>query len=121
MREDRSLADRYRSWKDRLSQGRIAMIATERSSIRAVKSWRPFLWAGIAVLLLCPLVAMQFTREVAWDSADFLAAAIVLVCVGVVIELAFRLTHRPALRGIVIAGVIVCATLIWADGAVGIL
>lgn len=83
-------------------------------------AWRTVLWAGIGALLLLPMVAMQFTREVAWDGMDFLAAAVLLAGVGASIELAVRLVDRSMLRTLIIAGVVMVATLIWADAAVGI-
>ena len=37
-------------------------------------SWRLALWGGIALLLVLPALAMQFTREVNWGPGDFAAA-----------------------------------------------
>ena len=44
---------------------------------------RPLLWGGAGLLLLAPLVAMQFTREVNWTVSDFLFAALLVVSLGV--------------------------------------
>ena len=42
---------------------------------------------GTAFILLVPLVAMQFTDEVAWDLADFVVAGILLFGAGLAYEL----------------------------------
>lgn len=76
-------------------------------------------WGLAACLLLTPLVAMQFTREVAWGPGDFVVAAGVLGGVGVGLELAARL-RRPLHRIAVGLGVLALALLVWAELAVGI-
>ncbi|WP_395944011.1 hypothetical protein [Brevundimonas sp.] len=81
---------------------------------------RPAGWGLVALALLTPLVAMQFTREVAWTASDFLFAAGLLVGAGLLIELAV-LKVRNRTGAAIIAGVVVLAVLlIWAQGAVGI-
>ena len=83
--------------------------------------WRVAMWAAIGGLLVLPLVAMQFTREVAWTPFDFAAAAALLVGGGLAYEIAARKAASPRSRlllGGVILGVVL---LIWAEGAVGIL
>ncbi|WP_240811604.1 hypothetical protein [Brevundimonas sp. M20] len=92
-----------------------------RTSDRAgVPLWRVGLWGGIAALLVLPLIAMQFTSEVAWTATDFLFAAILLVGAGALFELAAwkvrDLTGRLVLAAVLIGAVL----LVWADGAVGI-
>lgn len=81
--------------------------------------WRTGMWAGVAVLLLVPLVAMQFTAEVRWTPFDFAAAAVLLGGAAIGCELAMR-----ALRGrwrIVGCGAVVAIlALLWAQGAVGV-
>lgn len=85
-----------------------------------VPLWRVALWGGIAALLVLPLVAMQFTAEVAWGPEDFAFAAILLVGAGALFELAAwkvrDLTGRLVLAAVLIGAVL----LVWADGAVGI-
>jgi hypothetical protein len=78
------------------------------------------LWTVVAALLLLPLAAMQFTDEVAWDAADFAAAAILLVGAGLGLELVFRMTSRPLYRAALSAAILGAAGLIWADAAVGV-
>ncbi len=69
--------------------------------------------------LLLPLIAMQFTSEVNWSTADFVIAA-VLICVCGVTTLAIkqRVTGREQqFRVMLIGGLIFVA--IWVELAVG--
>lgn len=82
--------------------------------------WRIAMWGAAAVLLLLPLVAMQFTSEVAWDPADFAIFGVMLAVACGAFELAVRLTRQPAYRvlaGLALAGGFV---LLWAQLAVGV-
>lgn len=82
--------------------------------------WRLAMWGLIAALLLLPLIAMQFTREVAWDAADFAFAGVLLIGAGLIFELAAWRTKKLAWR-LAIGGALVFAVLlIWADAAVGV-
>jgi hypothetical protein len=78
------------------------------------------LWSLIATLLILPLIAMQFTHEVAWTSFDFAVAGLLLVGGGAVIELAARRLRTPRSRRAAGALVVLVMTAIWAQGAVGI-
>lgn len=78
------------------------------------------LWSTMAALLLLPLIAMQFTRDVAWTGSDFLAAALLLGTGGLFYELVVRAVRRPARRAMAIAMVGPAVLTIWAQGAVGI-
>jgi hypothetical protein len=80
--------------------------------------WNRTLWGGAALLLLAPLVAMQFTDEVDWNAADFIVFGAMLgVAVGSW-ELASRAFSKLAWR--VAAGIAIAATflLVWASLAV---
>jgi hypothetical protein len=78
------------------------------------------MWLAIALLLVMPLIAMQFTNAVAWSVGDFIIAATLLICAGTLYEILSPKARNPAHRT-VIAGVILMAVLlIWAEGAVGI-
>lgn len=96
------------------------MNATPRPALPAFRAWRPLLWAGATLILLYPLVAMQFTTEVVWDRADFLAAALLLGGLLAVIELAVRFVDRNGFRFAAIAGAVLAVLTIWADAAVGV-
>jgi len=87
---------------------------------RIGRLWRVGLWGLIAALLLLPLVAMQFTAEVVWDSADFAFAGLLLVGAGLLFELAARATRSLMWRLAVGAGLLLGVLLVWADAAVGV-
>ncbi len=78
------------------------------------------MWGLIAVILLLPAVAMQFTREVAWTAGDFAAAAALLAGAGALYELVRALPFDPrrkAAMGLMLLGIV---ALVWAEGAVGV-
>jgi hypothetical protein len=78
------------------------------------------MWSAIAAILLLPLLATQFTDEVAWTSWDFAVATALLGGAGAVYELAAWRTRDPIRRRLVGALIIAVVAVIWADGAVGI-
>ena len=83
--------------------------------------WRVAGWSAVALVLLAPLVAMQFTDEVNWTTGDFVFAAVVLGTVGGLLELTVRKTGDAAYRaavGVALAGGLL---LVWLTGAVGII
>ncbi|MBN8815071.1 MAG: hypothetical protein J0J06_06455 [Sphingomonas sp.] len=82
--------------------------------------WRYLLWGALCLLLALPLVAMQFTKEVVWDLNDFLAAGLLLGCLGGSVELAFRASTRWNIRSLIVSIALGVVMLIWADAAVGI-
>src|SRR3712207_6530028 len=63
--------------------------------------WRTALWTVAAVILLLPLVAMQFTDEVDWDAADFIIFGAMLAGAGGAYELAAGTTGNRAYRAAV--------------------
>lgn len=72
------------------------------------------------LLLLIPLVAMQFTQEVVWTLSDFVVAGILLFGTGLTYVLVARqggnTTYRVAVGVAVAAGLL----LVWANLAVGL-
>jgi hypothetical protein len=75
---------------------------------------------GTVLLLLIPLVAMQFTEEVVWTLSDFGVAGALLAGTGLVYELATRSLRSPRLRMIAGAVIVGAFLVIWAELAVGI-
>lgn len=71
-------------------------------------------------LLLVPLAAMQFTREVSWGWLDFLLAGALLFTAGTAIELAIRRFKRPAQRNWSVLAIAVTLALVWAELSVGL-
>ena len=75
----------------------------------------------IVVILLIPLVAMQFTDEVNWTLSDFVIGGALLLSVGLLIEFVMRKIKKKKHRIALILGILLIFLLIWAELAVGIL
>lgn len=73
-----------------------------------------------ALLLLVPLVAMQFTSEVKWSFFDFLVAGFLLFGTGLLLELILRKVKTIRQRIILCVVLFIALALIWAELAVGI-
>jgi hypothetical protein len=74
----------------------------------------------VALLLLLPLIAMQFTDEVDWNLFDFVIMGVLLLSTGLVIELVIRRVRNMDYRIGIIAIILLALFLIWAELAVGI-
>jgi peptidoglycan/LPS O-acetylase OafA/YrhL len=74
----------------------------------------------VAVLLLIPLIAMQFTNEVKWTLLDFVAAAVLLLGTGLMCELVMRNVRKIGHRIAICAVLLIILILIWLELAVGI-
>ncbi len=83
--------------------------------------WRMAVWGTAALILLLPLVAMQFTEEVTWDLADFALFGAMLFGACGTCELAARLTGNHAYRAAVGVAVAAAFILVWINLAVGII
>lgn len=90
-------------------------------SERRESRWRITYWTAVVLVLLAPLLAMQFTDEVHWTAFDFAFAGAVLLGVGLAFELVVRKTVDGTYR--IAAGVALAAALllVWSNGAVGII
>ncbi len=79
-----------------------------------------FIWLALAtgLILLVPLLAMQFTGEVVWTRSDFVIAGALLFGTGLIFVLAARKTRKYR----VVIGFVLAAILlyVWAELAVGI-
>ena len=73
-----------------------------------------------SMVLLLPLVAMQFTSEVQWSALDFVVAGILLFGTGLLIEIVLRKTKKGVLRVLAVLGVLLLLLLTWLELAVGI-
>ncbi|MFT5450895.1 MAG: hypothetical protein ACI9N9_000375 [Enterobacterales bacterium] len=73
-----------------------------------------------AIILLIPLVAMQFTNEVNWDLTDFILMGFLLFSMGSLFIIISRKIHRKH-RFILVILFAVVFLYIWAELAVGIL
>ncbi len=76
--------------------------------------------SGIAVLLLIPFVAMQFTTEVNWSPFDFVIAAILLFGTGLLCELVMRRVPTQKSRLVLCGLLLFVLALVWAELAVGV-
>ena len=76
--------------------------------------------AAIPLLLLIPLIAMQFTSEVQWSLFDFVIMGVLLLGTGLAIEAVLRMVKNSLHRLVLTAAIILALLLIWAEMAVGI-
>jgi peptidoglycan/LPS O-acetylase OafA/YrhL len=76
--------------------------------------------AATALILLIPLVVMQFTNEVEWNLTDFIIVGALLIGAGLIFEFV-----RPRVAGkyrwLVAAVVVAAVLLVWTELAVGVL
>ena len=83
--------------------------------------WRIVGWGTAAIMLLLPLIAMQFTYEVNWDVSDFIIFGAMLVTAGSAFELAARMTPNRAYLAAVGVALAAAFFLVWVNGAVGLI
>lgn len=72
------------------------------------------------LILLVPLIAMQFTDDVNWSATDFVVAGALLLGTGLVFELGVRRiqnTRQRFIFGLLLLAVLV---LVWIELAVGV-
>ncbi|GAB3341271.1 hypothetical protein GCM10027429_29400 [Marivirga atlantica] len=74
----------------------------------------------MGILLMVPLVAMQFTNEVDWSLFDFVVMGSLLLIVGLTAEFSLRKIKATKNRIIAIAIILFIFLLIWAELAVGV-
>ena len=73
-----------------------------------------------AILLLIPLITMQFTDEVNWTLFDFVVAGALMLGTGLMCELVIRKINKITYRIAICSALLVILLLIWAELAVGI-
>lgn len=84
------------------------------------KALRILGWGSVALILLAPAVAMQFTDEVDWTASDFVFAGILLVGGATVIEVVAWKVRNPVVRIGFALAIVAAVALVWIQGAVGI-
>ncbi|PZN95292.1 MAG: hypothetical protein DCF31_07035 [Alphaproteobacteria bacterium] len=82
--------------------------------------WRTIGWGGAALLFAIPFIAMRFSPEMRWDTADFAMLGAMLLVAGWALELLVRLARTGRLRAILGIAVAVGFLTVWADAAVGV-
>lgn len=75
---------------------------------------------SIMLLLMIPLIAMQFTDEVVWALFDFVIMGILLFSTGLLCELVMRKVNKIAHRIALCIALLLLLLIIWAELAVGI-
>ena len=75
---------------------------------------------AIPLILLIPLIAMQFTDEVVWTFSDFVVMGIILLSTGLLCELVIRKTSKIYWRIAFCIALLIMFFLVWAELAVGI-
>jgi MFS superfamily sulfate permease-like transporter len=75
---------------------------------------------GVVLLLLLPLIAMQFTAEVNWTPFDFVVAGVLLLGTGLLVEGVLRKVPKREHRILLCAALLSALFLIWVELAVGI-
>ncbi len=83
--------------------------------------WRELVWGAAGALLLLPLGAMQFTREVNWSLGDFVAFGGMLLVACGSYELATRLSGNTLYRAGAGMALATGFLLVWVNLAVGII
>ena len=80
------------------------VIISDTREERSSKRLSILIWGAAALLLLLPLLAMQFTDEVDWDLADFIIMAAMLAGACGTFELARRMNSNRAYQaGVAVA------------------
>ncbi len=74
----------------------------------------------VALLLLIPLIAMQFTDEVNWTLFDFVVMGILLLGTGLMCELVMRKVKKIGYRIAICGALLLALLIIWAELAVGV-
>jgi len=83
--------------------------------------WKVAVWVAAFGLWLTPLIAMQFTREMDWDTFDFAVFGAMLLSVCGLLELATRMSRSPFYRLGFGLALVAGFVLIWMNLAVGII
>lgn len=91
-------------------------------NIYKMKNKRLFIiFSIITILLLIPIIAMQFTENVNWTLLDFIVAGALLLGAGLLCELVLRNVKTIKFRVAICIALLILFFLIWAELAVGIL
>lgn len=74
----------------------------------------------VGLLLMIPLVVMQFTKEVTWTLSDFIIMGILLLFTSFSIEYCYYRFKNTSQKIAIILGILLLFLVIWAELAVGI-
>lgn len=79
-----------------------------------------YIMLAVVPILGIPIIAMQFTNEVAWTTSDFVMMGGLLLGTGFLCEITLRKIKRKVYKPVIIAIFLIALFLIWAELAVGI-
>lgn len=88
---------------------------------RRMNPWRLTAWGLAALLLMLPLAARQFTAEINWTGSDFVFAGLMIGSLGIVVELAVRISPNRFHRAGIASAMAAAILIVWANGAVGMI
>ena len=74
----------------------------------------------VGILLLIPLIAMQFTNEVNWSFFDFIIMGGMLTITGLLIGIILKKVKNSKNRLILLVTIVMIFFLIWGELAVGL-
>ena len=74
----------------------------------------------VAILLLIPFIAMQFTTEVKWTLMDFIVAGILLLSTGLACNFVIQKVKNTKFRIAICLAILAILLLVLAELAVGI-
>lgn len=74
----------------------------------------------VGMLLLIPLIAMQFTNEVNWNLIDFITMGILLSGTILLCDLVIRTFNQTFSKIVICSSIVLVFLLVWAELAVGI-
>lgn len=115
------LTARFRKLSAAITHGDEKMAVRVNTNGRGGNRWITAAWVTVtAILLLTPLVAMQFNDDVNWTVSDFAFAGAVLVGSGIIYEFAAR-SGSLAYQAAVVVALGVSVLTLWTTGAVGII
>jgi hypothetical protein len=105
------------SWRGRT----IAKTTSRKDTMKLSRTAYLRVAIATALVLLLPLVAMQFTDEVAWSPFDFAFAGVLLAGTGLLLEMAVRKPGNIALRAAATGIGVAAIVLGEADDAPGLM
>jgi len=88
---------------------------------RRIPIWRILGWGGAVLLVLMPYVAMQFSPEVQWTTADFILATVIVGIICALAELTVLLTNNWASRAGGFLAILAGFLVFWSNLAVGMI
>lgn len=95
--------------------------STGHAGVREGNRWRIAIWGFAALLLLTPLVAMQFSKQVVWGREDFVIFGVMLAAACGAYELGARASGNGAYRAATGLAIVTAFVLVWMNLAVGII